>query len=62
MSTQFENLPVTKEGGKFFLSFSHYVLLMRIPNIRERHFYEIEAVRNGWGGKELERRYNSALL
>lgn len=61
LSTQFENLPVTKEGRKFFLSFSHYVSLMRISNIEERHFYEIESVRNGWGVKELARQYDSAL-
>ena len=61
VSTQFENLPATREGRKFFLSFSHYVFLMRIPNIDERHFYEIEAARNGWGIKELERQYDSAL-
>lgn len=61
VSAQFENLPETQEGRKFFLSFSHYVSLMRIPNIDERHFYEIEAVRNGWGVKELGRQYDSAL-
>ncbi len=61
ISTQFENLPITKEGRKFFLSFSHYVSLMRIQNIDERHFYEIEAIRNGWGVKELGRQYDSAL-
>ena len=61
VSTQFENLPVTREGRRFFLSFSHYVFLMRIPNIDERHFYEIEAAHNGWGIKELERQYDSAL-
>lgn len=61
MSTQFESLPVTKEGRKFFLSFSHYVSLMRMPSIDERHFYEIEAARNGWGVKELGRQYDSAL-
>ena len=61
VSTQFENLPTTKEGRKFFLSFSHYVLLMRISNVDERHFYEIEAVHNGWGVKELGRQYDSAL-
>lgn len=61
VSTQFENLPVTREGRKFFLSFSHYVFLMRIPNIDERHFYEIEAAHNGWGIRELERQYDSAL-
>lgn len=61
VSTQFENLLVTREGRKLFLSFSHYVFLMRIPNIDERHFYEIEAAHNGWGIKELERQYDSAL-
>lgn len=61
VSAQFENLPVTREGRKFFLSFSHYVFLMRISNIDERHFYEIEASHNGWGIKELERQYDSAL-
>lgn len=61
VSTQFKNLPSTKEGRKFLLSFSHYVFLMRIPNVDERHFYEIEAAHNGWGIKELERQYDSAL-
>ena len=61
LSTQFKTLPVTKEGRIFCLSFSHYVSLMRISNIDERHFYEIEAVRNGWGVKELGRQYDSAL-
>ena len=61
MSAQFASLPITKEGRKFFLNLSHYVLLMRIPNIDECHFYEIEAVRNGWGVKKLGRQYDSAL-
>lgn len=61
MSTQFESLPVTKEGRKFFLSFSHYVSLMCMPNIDERHFCEIEATRNRWGVKELGKQYDSAL-
>lgn len=32
---------------------------MRIPDVDER--YEIEAVRNGWGVKELGRQYDSVL-
>ncbi len=40
---QSEKLPVTKEGRKFYLSWSHYLVLMRINKIEERHFYEIEA-------------------
>lgn len=30
---QSEKLPVTKEGRKFYLSWSHYIVLMRISNV-----------------------------
>ena len=43
--TQFENLPAVSTGKKFYLSWSHYLKLMRIDNIDERHFYEIESVK-----------------
>ena len=59
--TQFENLPAVSTGRKFFLSWSHYLKLMRIDNIEERHFYEIEAVKNDWSLSELKRQCNSAL-
>ena len=53
--SQFENLPAVSTGRKFFLSWSHYLKLMRITNIDERHFYEIEAVKNDWSLNELKR-------
>ena len=59
--TQFENLPVVSTGRKFFLSWSHYLKLMRIESIDERHFYEIESVKNDWSLSELKRQYNSSL-
>lgn len=59
--SQFSNLPVVDTGRKFFLSWSHYLKLMRIENIDERHFYEIESVKNDWSLSELKRQYNSAL-
>lgn len=59
--TQFENLPAISTGRKFYLSWSHYLKLMRIDNIDERHFYEIECVKNDWSLSELKRQYNSAL-
>lgn len=59
--TQFENLPAVSTGRKFFLSWSHYLKLMRIDNIDERHFYEIESVKNNWSLSELKRQYNSSL-
>ena len=58
---QSANLPVTREGRKFYLSWSHYLILMRISNKDERHFYEIESYRNGWNKNELSRQYGSSL-
>jgi predicted nuclease of restriction endonuclease-like (RecB) superfamily len=54
-------LPQTASGRKFFLSWSHYLKLMRISNPDERHFYEIEAARNGWSLAELNRQTGSSL-
>ena len=34
---------------------------MRIDNVDERHFYEIEATQNHWGIEELKRQFDSAL-
>jgi len=45
----------------FKLSWSHYLVLMRIENIEERNFYEIEAINNNWGIRELKRQFNTAL-
>ena len=59
--TQFENLPTVDTGRKFYLSWSHYLKLMRIKNVEERHFYEIESVKNSWSVSELKRQFNSAL-
>lgn len=59
--SQFKNYPVTITGRKFYLSWSHYLKLMRISNIEERHFYEIESVKNDWSLSELKRQYDSSL-
>ncbi|MBR2836128.1 MAG: DUF1016 family protein [Coriobacteriales bacterium] len=55
------NLPTTSTGRKFFLSWSHYLKLMRVDNEAERHFYEIEAARNNWSLAEMQRQFDSAL-
>ena len=49
------------EARSFALSWSHYLVLMRIENSDERRFYEIEAVENGWGLAELKRQFKSSL-
>lgn len=59
--SQSERFPKTKEGRKFYLGWSQYLILMRIENIDERHFYEIEAYKNGWSKNELSRQYGSSL-
>lgn len=48
-------------SAQFKLNFSQYLILIRIENIAERDFYEIEAENNNWGIKELQRQINSAL-
>lgn len=60
-SDQLNMLPSTSTGRKFLLGWSHYLKLMRIDNVDERHFYEIEAYQNHWGIKELERQFDSSL-
>lgn len=47
---------------KFNLSWSHYLILMRISNPNERNFYEIESGENNWSLKELKRQYHSSLF
>ena len=49
------------EEFQFNLSWSHYLILMRIENINARNFYEIEAFENNWSLRELKRQVNSSL-
>lgn len=46
---------------EFKLSWSHYLILMRIEDIGTRNFYEIEAIQNNWSLRELKRQVNSSL-
>lgn len=48
-------------SAEFKLSWSHYLKLMRIQDINERNFYEIETSKNNWSLRELQRQYDSAL-
>jgi predicted nuclease of restriction endonuclease-like (RecB) superfamily len=45
----------------FQLSWSHYIKLMRMEDVAERQFYEIEALNNQWSLRELQRQCDSAL-
>lgn len=45
----------------FTLSWSHYLILMRIENPDERNFYEIECVQQQWSVRQLSRQIGSSL-
>jgi predicted nuclease of restriction endonuclease-like (RecB) superfamily len=48
-------------SDEFRLSWSHYLMLMRIDNVEERKFYEIETAENSWSLRELQRQFDTAL-
>lgn len=52
-----------KSTGKypFTLSWSHYLVLMRIESDTERSFYEIECHKQNWSVRQLQRQYDSSL-
>lgn len=52
---------VGKLGSSLQLSWSHYIQLLKIDDENERNFYEIEAIQNNWGKRELIRQFNSSL-
>lgn len=63
---QFYLLYSTKTIGQtvsdqFKLSWSHYVILIKIEDPLKRSFYEIETINNNWSVRELERQKNSSL-
>ena len=61
-STDLTNLNISqKYAFNFNLSWSHYLKLMRISDLNERKFYDIEAYKNNWSLKELQRQFDSAL-
>jgi predicted nuclease of restriction endonuclease-like (RecB) superfamily len=45
----------------FQLSWSHYLKLMRIENLEERRFYEMECAANHWSLRELQRQFDTSL-
>lgn len=44
------------------LGWTHYLVLLRVTNSTARAFYEIEAVREGWSARALERQVASLLF
>ncbi len=44
------------------LNWTQYRMLIQIEDTSKREYYELEAVKNGWTGRELERQINSGLF
>lgn len=49
------------EPHKFVLSWSHYLVLMRIKDDGARSFYEVECAKQNWGVRWLQRQVGSSL-
>lgn len=49
------------EFHEFRLSWSHYLVLMHINNPQARSFYEIEAFKQQWSVRQLQRQIGSSL-
>ena len=56
--TNWGNSVATIQLPRFTLSWSHYLVLMRIENIEARSFYEIECAEQQWSVKQLKRHAN----
>jgi len=65
---EIRSAPLTKSqaageaGFPSDLSWTHYLVLLRVSNKSARSFYEIEAAREGWSSRELERQVASLLF
>ncbi len=60
-----KSYPLGSQSSQGFhpdLGWSHYRALMRIESNQARAFYEIEAIRNGWKKRDLERQIHSLLF
>lgn len=49
------------EPHKFVLSWSHYLVLMRIKDDSARNFYEVECAKQNWSVRWLQRQVGSSL-
>lgn len=66
-ATLSRNLDISENGEQclpmptFTLSWSHYLILMRIKNVDARSFYEIECGKQQWSVRQLSRQVGSCL-
>ena len=61
MCRQFYRIYPIANAVRSQLNWTQYRMLIQIPDPDKREYYELEAVNNGWTGRELERQINSML-
>jgi len=61
LSNQPEKAKQCLPNPEFALSWSHYLILMRVENPDARSFYEIECVQQQWSVRQLNRQVGSSL-
>ncbi|WP_395053646.1 YhcG family protein [Flavobacterium sp.] len=61
LTTKLDNAKAQSLISFFKLTWTHYIILMRIDDEKERSFYEIESEKYNWSVRELKRQYDSAL-
>ena len=61
VNTVYEIQDTTPVTHKFVLSWSHYLVLMRVSDANARSFYEIECAKQNWSVRWLQRQVNSSL-
>lgn len=61
VNTVYEIQNTSIEPHKFILSWSHYLVLMRVDNPDARSFYEIECAKQNWSVRWLQRQVGSSL-
>ena len=52
---------IRQTSPRFTLSWSHYIILMRVANPEARSFYEIECTQQQWSKRQLSRQVGSSL-
>jgi predicted nuclease of restriction endonuclease-like (RecB) superfamily len=57
-----EEYPIPNKLLLSRLSYTHFVELLRVKEPLERLFYEVEAIKNNWSVRELERAIDTALF
>jgi predicted nuclease of restriction endonuclease-like (RecB) superfamily len=61
LARQFYSLYPNTNALRSQFNWAQYRLLIRINDDYKREYYELEAMNNGWNGRELERQINSSL-